>query len=78
LNLLPKRGRPRKTEKCETCGDPHFAKGLCRYCYDEARAPDRARAYRERRAGDPEFREKEVKRVREAVRRHRRRKAAGS
>ncbi|HJN40098.1 MAG TPA: hypothetical protein QGH28_07960 [Chloroflexota bacterium] len=75
---MPPPGRPRKTEKCKTCGDPHFAKGLCRYCYDEARAPGRARAYRERRASDSEFRKKEIERVREAVRRHRRRQSAGS
>ncbi len=75
---MPPRGRPRRTEKCITCGDPHFAKGLCRYCYDEARAPGRARAYRERRASDSEFRKKEIERVREAVRRHRRRQSAGS
>jgi hypothetical protein len=67
---MPARGRPKGKQLCE-CKKPHFAKGLCRVCYDAARRTERAETYRARRARDPEFRDAERRRVREAMRRSR-------
>lgn len=67
---MPGRGRPKGKQVCK-CEAPHFARGLCRVCYDKSRRVERAQTYRQRRTGDPEFRDAERKRVREAMRRKR-------
>ena len=67
---MPARGRPKGKQICK-CQKPHFARGLCRVCYDKSRRSERAANYRARRARDPDFRDAERKRVREAMRRQR-------
>lgn len=40
-------GRPRLHHDCTECGDPHYAKGLCRRCYSRARYHETKKATRD-------------------------------